>query len=165
MQKYSRHYEDIVSIMASPEAIFSYTDDQTNLSSHMNQSTWMMGGGSMKTELDEGGGKKVGSHIRMNGIVFGIHLFLEEVIIQREPPFRKAWETVGNINLIVIDHYKLGYEIMPMGSVSNLRIYIEYNLPKSWKTSWLGFIFGGIYARWCVRQMINGVQDHFHTNT
>lgn len=119
----------------------------------------------MKTELDEGGGKRVGSHIRMSGTVLGINIFLDEVIIQHEPPYRKSWETVGDINLLVIDHYILGYEIIPSGDASNFKVYIDYNLPKSWKTLWLGLIFGRMYSKWCVRQMINGVRNHFHTNT
>ncbi|MDO8715764.1 MAG: SRPBCC family protein [Dehalococcoidales bacterium] len=160
--QYRKCYEDIVSIKASPEAIFNYADDHTNFSAHMNQSSWMMGGGSMKTELDEGKGTKMGSHIKMRGRVFGINLFLDETITQHEPPYRKAWETVGDVNLLVIDHYRLGFEITPIAQMSEFRVYIDYNLPKSWQTAWLGFIFGGVYAKWCVRQMTNGVSQHFN---
>lgn len=162
--KYSKHYEATVLVNAKPEAVFAYADDHTNLSSHMSQSSWMMGGRSMKTELDEGGGKRVGSHIRMSGRIFGVNLFLDEAIIQREPPYRKSWETVGDINLFVIDHYTLGYEILLSGDVSNFKVYIDYNLPKSWKTLWLGLLFGGVYSKWCVNQIISGVRDHFRHN-
>jgi len=160
-KEYSRHYEDTVGVRANPEKVFSYADDIRNLSSHMSQSSWMMGGGSMKTEVDDGKGQKVGSHIKMSGTVFGVNLFLDEVIVEHEPPFHKAWETVGDVNLLVIDQYKLGFEITPDDNVSNLRVYIDYDLPKSWKTKLIGRMFGGTYAKWCVNQMLNGTQNHF----
>lgn len=162
-QRYSKHYEENTVIKASPESIFSYADGHANLSSHMNQSSWMMGGGRMKTETDEGKGQKVGSHIRMHGSVLGINLYLDEVITEHEPPHRKAWETVGEVNLLVIDRYRLGFEIKPTNDFSNLRVYIVYDLPKSWITRWLGSLFGGIYAKWCVSQMIKSVEEHFRS--
>lgn len=120
-----------------------------------------MGGGKMETRVDEGKGQKVGSRIQMHGKIFGINLFLDEVITEHNPPIRKAWETVGNINLLVIDHYKLGFEIQPDDSTSKFKVYIDYNLPQSASTKILGFLLGDIYAKWCVNQMISGVQVHF----
>lgn len=160
---YNRHYEETVRVKAKPEQVFAYADDHRNFSSHMNQSSWMMGGGSMKTETDEGNGQKVGSHIKMSGTVFGANLFLDEVIIEHEPPHRKAWETVGDVNLLVIDQYKLGFEITPAADASSLRVYIDYNLPQSWKTRLLGRLFSGMYAAWCVGQMAHGTKEHFES--
>jgi len=37
----------------------------------------------------------VGSKLRLSGRAFGIGLHVEEVIIERMPPQRKVWETVG----------------------------------------------------------------------
>lgn len=160
-ERYSRHYEDSVVVNSDTKEIFTYADDHRNFSAHMNQSSWMMCGGKMVTETDEGKGQKVGSHIKMSGKVFGVNLFLDEVIIQHDPPYRKAWEIVGKVNLLVIDHYQLGFEITTAENTSNLRVYIDYTLTQSWKTRWLGHLFGGMYAKWCVRQMTNGVRDHF----
>ncbi|MEW6042982.1 MAG: SRPBCC family protein [Thermoproteota archaeon] len=160
-EKYSRHYEESTVIRSDVKSVFAYADDFTNFSSHMNRSSWMMGGGSMNIHLDEGRGQKVGSHIRMNGKVFGINLFLDEVITSYEPPFHKEWQTVEGLNLIVIGHYKLGFEIELKNGNSKLRIYIEYDLPVSARSRWLGRLFGRIYAKWCIRQMINGVKEHF----
>lgn len=161
IEKYERHYEEDTVINSNPDSVFSYADNHKNFSSHMNKSSWMMGGGSMKTETDESGGKEIGSHIRMIGSVFGVNLSLDEVIVERTPPTHKAWETVGDVNLVVIDQYKLGFEITPTKEQSNLKVYIDYDLPKSWKTQVLGKLFGGMYAKWCVKQMTNGVKEHF----
>jgi len=161
MNKYSRHYEESVIIPASPQDVFVYADNHKNFSAHMNKSSWMMGGGSMETKIDEGEGQKIGSHIKMNGKVLGFNLFLDEVITKHSPPYLKEWQTVGDINLLVIDHYKLGFEVKPETDNSKFRVYIDYNLPKSLYAQLLGLMFGGIYAKWCVKQMVNGVSVHF----
>lgn len=156
------HYENIVEVSASPAEIFSYADNFANFSSHMNKSSWMMAGSKMATETDEGNGQRVGSHIRMNGNILGINVHLDEVITLHESPLRKAWETVGDLNLLVVDHYKLGFEIEEVIDKSKLRVYIDYNLPQTYKTRLLGYLFGSMYAKWCVNQMVNGVSSHFN---
>src|SRR3989344_7411632 len=123
-REYNKHYEDSLVVKSDPAKVFLYADDHANFSSHMNQSSWMMGGGKMETRVDEGNGQKLGSHIKMSGKVFGINLFLDEVITKHEPPFKKEWETVGKVNLLVIDNYILGFEIKPDSSGSLIRVYI-----------------------------------------
>ena len=160
-ESYSKYYEENILIKAEAGSIFAFADNPKNFSSHMNKSSWMMGGGKMETKTDEGKGQKIDSHIRMGGSVFGINLFLDEVITEHKPPYRKVWNTVGKINLLVIDHYTLGFKIEPEKNNSKLTVFIEYNLPQSAKTHWLGVLFGDMYAKWCVGQMIQGVKEHF----
>lgn len=156
---YQRHYEESISIPRSAEDIFSYIDDHNNLSSHMNKSSWMMAGSRMETSIDAAHGQEVGSHIKMNGKIFGINLFLDEIITRREPPRAKAWETVGDLKLLVIGHYRIGVEIKPQDSNSSFRVSIDYNLPTT--NAWLGKLFGGYYAKWCVEQMIKNTKNYF----
>src|SRR3989304_8937752 len=118
----------------------------------MSRSSWMMGGGRMETSVDDRHGQEVGSHIRMNGKFFGIMLSLDEIITRREPPRVKIWETVGTPKLLVIDHYRMKVEIEPQENRSLLHVSIDYNLPT--KNVWIGKLFGGYYAKWCVQQMI-----------
>lgn len=160
-KKYARHYEESVVVGAEPQSVFAYADNPLNFSSHMNKSSWMMGGGSMKTETDENKGQKVGSHIRMSGAVFGVGISLDEVVTIHNAPHRKEWETVGDVNLLVIDQYRLGFEITPQEQNSNLMVYIDYDLPKSGKTELFGKLFGELYAKWCVRQMASGTKIYF----
>lgn len=42
-----------------------------------------------------------------------------------------------------------------------LKVFIDYNLPQSRKTHLLGWMFGSMYAKWCVERMAIGVQKHF----
>src|SRR3989344_5777268 len=154
-----KHYEDSMLIPAPAEELFAYIDDHTRFSSHMSQSSWMMGGGHMDVSVDEGRGQKAGSHIRLSGTAFGIKLFLDEVVMPHEPPRIKTWETVGNLKLLVVGHYRMGIEITPRGPGSLMRVYIDYDLPTP--NAWLGRLFGGMYATWCVGQMIKGAEGQF----
>jgi len=156
---YERHYEDSVLIPASATEIFAFIDDHTRFSSHMNKSSWMMGGGRMDTSVDAGRGQEIGSRIHMNGRAFGITLFLDEIVIRREPPHVKIWETVGPLKLLVIGNYRITVEIQSQRDESLLRVSIDYDLPTT--NVWLGKLFGAYYARWCVKQMINDTLDHF----
>src|SRR5215510_6101041 len=53
-QTYERHYEEGVTLPVGVQEVFSYADDFSKLSSHMNTSSSTMMGGSMETLLDEG---------------------------------------------------------------------------------------------------------------
>ena len=157
---YSGHFEKSSVINADNTSVFDFIDDHGKFSSHMNKSSWMMGGGKMRTEVDEGKGQEVGSHIKMGGNVLGVNLFLDEVVTVRLRPTRKVWKTVENPNLLVISNYQMGVELVTEANKTNLKVFIDYDLPKG-GSKILGFIFGGAYAKWCVDQMINGVVDHF----
>jgi Polyketide cyclase / dehydrase and lipid transport len=156
-----RHREATAFIAGSPESVFAFVDDHSRLSSHMSQSSWMMGGGEMRIEVDEWKGQAVGSHIRLAGTAFGLRLFLDEIVTRRDPPTRKEWETVGTPRLLVIGSYAMGVEISADGTGSRLRVFIDYDVPGGPLTHWLGVCFGGLYARWCVKQMIAGAAEHF----
>ncbi|KKR17409.1 MAG: hypothetical protein UT45_C0001G0084 [Candidatus Daviesbacteria bacterium GW2011_GWA2_39_33] len=159
-----RHFEKSANIKASPQEIFEYADNHANFSAHMSKSSWMMAGGKMETQVDEGKGQKVGSHIRLKGKILGINLYLDEFVTVHEHPFRKAWQTVGDLSLLVIGHYKMGLEINPENNESKFKVYIDYELPGSFRTRWLGYLFGRIYAKWCVNQMLQDTYKHFSQN-
>ena len=153
------HYKDSLKVSARAEEVFAYIDDHTRFSSHMSRSSWMMGGGNMTTLLDEGRGKTVGSHIRMKGKVFGFNLYLDEIVTLRQPPHSKVWKTVGDLRLLVMGHYQMQIDIIPQDNASWISVSIDYELPE--KNAWLGKLFGGWYAKWCVHQMLLDVKHHF----
>ena len=157
----ARHHECHRFIAAPPEEVFSFVDDHARFSSHMNESSWMMGGGRMLVELDEAKGQAVGSHIRLSGRVFGIRLFLDEVITRRVPPTDKIWMTVGAPRLLVVGEYQMGVEIRPEAGGSRVGVFLDYEFPKGLATYWLGRLFGRFYAKWCVDQMLAGVTRAF----
>jgi hypothetical protein len=143
------------------DQVFAHIDDQTRLSSHMSEPSWKMGGGRMETQLDEGRGQKVGSRIRLSGRVFGVELAVEEIVVERNPPRRKVWATTGTPKLLVIGHYRMGFELSPQGNGSMLRVFIAYALPERGPARWLGRLFGRYYASWCTQQMVDDAVKHF----
>jgi hypothetical protein len=150
-------------VHASAERVFERLDDQTRLSKHMSQRSWKMGWGKMDTHLDEQRGRAVGSHMVLEGRVFGIRLYLDEVVIEREPPLRKSWETVGEPRLLVIGSYRMGFDLVATGADATLRVVIDYRLPAAGFSRWLGRVLGRSYAAWCVRQMAEDARRAFAT--
>lgn len=158
---YSKHLEKSSVINADSTRVFDFIDEHGKLSSHMNKSSWFMGGGKMATEVDKGKGQEIGSHIKMSGKVLGLNLFLDEVVAERLRPTRKVWMTVGNPNLLVIGNYQMGVELTTQANRTNLKLFIDYDLPNG-VTKILGVMFGGMYAKWCVDQMLKSVVEHFN---
>ena len=158
---FSEHAEYTSVVHAPVDRVFSWLDDQTRLSSHMSKRSWKMGWGKMATEMDERRGRAVGSHIVLKGRVFGIRLYLDEVVVERDPPHKKSWETVGSPRLLVIGAYRMGFDLVPAGADAKLRVSIEYQLPSKGITRLLGLLFGRAYAKWCVRQMAEDARHSF----
>jgi hypothetical protein len=158
---YDHRDEVFRSIQTTPKALFAYLDDQVSLGSHMEKPSAMMLGGSMRYILDEGKGRRLGSVIRMEGAFLGIRLSVEEVVTEREPPVRKAWETRGIPHLLILVGYRMGFDVSPADRGQRLRVFIEYNTPRTLFGRIAGFLFAGLYARWCIGRMATEVAAHF----
>lgn len=157
---YSRHEESTGPVGAPVHAVFALLDDHQRLAAHMSQRSWMMGGGRMDTTMDAGHGRAVGSRISVRGRVFGFMLWLRERVTERDPPRRKVWETEGEPRLLIIGRYRMGFELSA-GPATSMRVWIDYDLPASRWTRWLGVILSGWYARWCVERMLGDAQRAF----
>ena len=115
----------------------------------------------MEVVLDEGRGQKVGSQIRLVGRIFGIELSVDEVVTERNPPYRKVWETTGSPKLLVIGPYRMGFDLSTNENGLMLHVFIDYALPERAPARWLGRLFGKYYAQWCTQQMVDDVVKHF----
>jgi len=156
-----QHYERSEVVAASAEEVFDFVDDHAQFSAHMGTGSWMMGGGHMEVDLDDKQGRAVSSHIRMRGVLLGVEILLDEVVSVHERPARKEWETVGSPQLIVIGSYAMGVHLTLDAGGTLVRIFIDYDLPSGPVTHELGRLFGNVYARWCVDQMLDGVIQQF----
>ena len=148
-------------VASTPAELFAYLDKHSQLSMHMTKSSWMMGGGRMDMTADEGGFQRLGSRLRLSGKAFGLRIFLEEEVTVHKPPQTKIWQTIGAPKLLVIGAYVMGFEISPAQPGSQLRVFIDYDLPPSPIARLLGYLLGAFYARWCVRSMAHDAQAHF----
>ena len=158
---FPRHEEAVADVGAPPPRVFAFLDDHRRLSAHMESSSPMMIGSSMRIETDERRGQAVGSHIRLAGRVLGLRLSLDEVVTDYEPPRRKAWQTVGEPRLLVIGGYRMGFDVHAAGRGSGVRMWIDYDLPPRDPGRWLGRLFGRAYAKWCTEQMLRGCREAF----
>jgi len=155
------HDESIALAQAPVDRVFAYLDDPKSLAAHMGESSMMMMGSRMSIDVDADGGRVVGSKVRMDGRMMGIPLSLEEVITERQLPTRKVWETIGAPTLLIIAYYRMGFELTRKGDASQVRVFIDYSLPALAPASWLGRLLGGVYARWCTKQMADDAGRHF----
>ena len=159
-----RRYQAQAVLAASPDQVFERLDDQTRLAAHMQQPSAMMGGGRMSYTFDEGQGRQVGSHIKMGGSAFGVTLYVDEVVTERDTPRRKVWRTVGASKLLIIAGYEMGFETWPRPEGAGLRVWIDYTLPKGLFGRVLGWLFAGLYSRWCVTRMVEDAKRAFGPN-
>jgi hypothetical protein len=157
----SLDHKTAVEVYAPAGQVFAFLDEHARLVSHMSKRSLAMGGGSMTVEFDEGRGQAVGSKLRLAGTAFGIRLGVEEVVIERAPPYRKSWQTVGEPRLLVIGSYRMGFVIEDLGGTSRLTVFIHYELPLRAPWRWLGRLFGRAYARWCTERMAGDAAAHF----
>lgn len=141
-------------VAAEPSAVFEILDDPRRLGRHMEKPSAMMLGGSMRYLLDGMGGREVGSVIRVEGSVLGVRLSIVERITERDPPRRKVWETTEEPRLLVFGNYRLGFEITPEGAGSQVRVFIDYDLPRTRLGRLLGPLGAHAYARWCIKRML-----------
>lgn len=155
--RFQFHRETTTDLHAHSGAVFALLDDHRRLAGHMEKPSLMMAGATMKIETDGRHGQAIGSQIRLRGQVLGIALAVDEVVVQYEPPWRKSWETIGEPRLLAIGTYRMGFELTShmdqRSENTRLRVWIDYNLPESLWTRWLGWMLGRIYADWCTRQM------------
>ena len=155
-----RHYEATRLIPARAIQVFEFLDDHTRLVGHMSRPSWRMGGGYLALEADAAAGRAVGSVIRMHGKAFGIGLSVAEAITTREPPTAKEWRTIGTPRLLVIGAYRLGFGTKPVPGGTELRVYIDYEIPAGFARA-LKRSLAGMYARWCVTRMVDDALHHF----
>ena len=153
------HFEASAIIAGSAETIFAIADEPDLLTRHMRQPSLMMGGGGMQCDLDALAGKEVSSVIRLTGKGFGFAIAADAVVEVRTPPLRKVWATIGAPRLVVIRDYRMGFEIAEAVKGCQLRVWIDYALPRSGAHHWLGRLLAPTFARWCVENMLHEVQS------
>jgi hypothetical protein len=160
--EYSFSDQAVVELRASLHDLFEHLDDQTRLAAHMGKRSMMMMGGRMTYEFDAAKGRAIGSVIKMGGSFLGIPLSVEEIVVIRDPPHRKVWETLGHPRILIIDNYRMRFEIAPgSDGIVRLRVSIDYNLPASLFGRLVGRIFAPMYARWCIERMAKDAASHF----
>jgi hypothetical protein len=157
----ARRYEATAVVAAPVEDVFAFLDNHENLASHMSKPSGRMFGSAMTIWMDPDRTQRVGSRFGFTGSVLGIPLRVVEVVMSREPPHRKTWETSEEPTLWVIGRYGMGFALDPLGQRSRLSIHISYVSGPGLLRGFLGLLFGRSYARWCVGRMLDDAVGHF----
>lgn len=157
--RYSADYSG--SLPVSDQEAFDFLDDQSNLSAHMDERSWMMLGSTMDIFMDAQRTREVGSEFGFKGSILGVPLFVREVVTLRRPPRSKRWKTVDEPVLWVIGAYEMYFEIRPETGGASLTVGIGYDRPLRGFPRLLSILFHRAYARWCTKKMVVDAQRHF----
>ena len=160
---FQNRFETQAEVEAPPAEVFEFLDDHRRLSAHMTKPSWMMAGSHMTIDMDEKQGRALGSKITLGGRILGLALNVEEVVIEYNAPYTKAWKTIGSPRLLVIGSYSMGFSLSLREGGSLLRVFIDYSPPSEGAARLLGRIFGKLYARWCTNRMARDAAMHFNT--
>jgi len=155
------HHRSEALLAVDAGRLFAHLDDHRRLVSHMEKPSLMTAGASMRIDTDDRHGQAVGSVIRMSGRVLGVRLSVEEIVIRRDPPREKVWESIGEPRLLVMGAYRMGFTIKPVGTGTRLLVFIDYRLPGRGVGLVLGRLLGGPYAAWCTRRMASDARAAF----
>jgi hypothetical protein len=165
IEAYAVHYEAQTTVNAPSDLVFDYLDDFEQLGAHMTGSSWMMAGSKMSYEFDDGKGRRLGSHVRLLGSFLGLKLEIDEQVIDRVPARGKAWQTVGNPRMFILARYQMGFSLQQSPLGCRVVAFIDYTLPARGFGRLLGRAAGGLYARWCVNNVIDQAAAHFGSAT
>ena len=148
-------------VRADLREVFDEIDRAERMSAHMGRRSGMMAGGTMSMATDAGGGKAVGSRTRLSGKVLGMNLWADAEVVERTPPWRKSWQTIGEPRLLVIGPYRMSVRLDESGPATHARVVIDYSPPGKRPWRWLGTLLGPRYAKWCVTQMAADLERTF----
>jgi len=155
------HYSQSSILKTSCEQAFEFLDDFEQLGAHMKRSNWAMAGSHMEYEFDAGRGRAPGAYVRLTGSVLGRPLQIYEQVVEHDVPKFKSWITVGDQHMLILDAYRMGFSLDPVPQGARLEVFIDYARPTGVPGRLLGWLFGGLYARWCVRSMVATANRRF----
>jgi hypothetical protein len=145
-------------IDAPAERVFAYVDDIRNLARHMSErGSMLMMGSKLRLEIVTPEPTGVGATYRYSGRVLGLIIDFSETVSRYALGREKAWRTIGEPRLLIIDNYEMRVLVEPLPDArSELTITIDYTLSPSllWRT--IGGMLAASYAKWCLDSMVGG---------
>ena len=71
------------------------------------------------------------------------------------------WETIDEPRLLAIGRYRMWFELRTLRALTELRVGIDYELPRTGVSRLFGQLVGRFYAKWCTKQMVIQAQAAF----
>ena len=157
------HYETHARDGGTAETLFSHLDDHNRLSGHMSKSSWMMAAHAWISSSTPRKDRLSARGFVSKGRALASPLFVEEVVTERTPPLRKAWQTARCAEAARDRPYRMGFEIIPYTSCVPACVFsstMRCQAPGLCAGS-AGSCAGGFYARWCTEKMADDAAQAF----
>lgn len=125
----------------------------------------MMIGSKLKLEQLSTNPTGVGAKYRWHGKMTGMTMDFSETVTKWQPRKLKEWETVGQLKIIIMSWYRMGFEITPVENEINAKLSISYLPPKELFYKLLSFLFTKWYCNWCLINMLNDTKKNLDNKT
>jgi hypothetical protein len=148
------------SFNASAEIVFDKIDDLGVTGMHMTQSSMPMMGGKMNLEFLTKHKRGLHSRYKWTGNVLWMALEFTVEVTKWQPWKYKSWETVGPAKLIIYSWFRMELRMISSSiNSSEACLSIIYERPHALINRVLCFFIGDWYARWCLDNMLNDVEN------
>ncbi len=99
------------------------------------------------------------------GKTMGFKMDFTVLTTKWEKDNEKTWETIGKAKMIILDWYQMHLVVTPDGGNTRAALSIKYTKPSKLFFRSVGFFLAKPYAKWCLKNMLNGTKKHFETQT
>jgi hypothetical protein len=144
---------ETVEIKAAPEKVFGFVDDIQHTGWHMKKSSMAMMGSKLTLEVLSKNKTGLGATYRWYGQVMGMAMDFSEEVTEWVKNKRRVWETTGKPKLIIMNGYKMWFEVEPVKNKTRITFGITYDLPRDLRGKILGAISAKWYSKWCLKSM------------
>lgn len=145
-------------IDAPAERMFAYVNDIRNLARHMSErGSMLMMGSKLRLEIVTPEPTGVGAAYRYSGRVMSLIIDFSESVTDYALGREKAWRTIGEQRLLIIDNYEMSVLVEPLPDArSEPAIAIDYTLSPALLWRAIGGMLAASYAKWRLERMIGG---------
>lgn len=156
-----KHYDRTMEINGAHEDVFAFMDEIRNTGSHMTEKSNAMMGSKLTIQWLSDNQTGLGTKYRWTGKTVGMKMDFTVEVTKWVETKEKVWGTVGDANMIVIDWFEMYLITSPeQNGKTNARLGIYY----AKKESFLGFLLGTWYSKWCVKSMLKDTRKHFKSS-
>ena len=140
---------------ALPGEVFDLIDDLGITGMHMTKSSMALMGSKLDlnylTEHHTGPGSKY----RWTGKMIGIKMDFTVEVTKWIYGVEKSWETIGEARMIIYSWFRMHLLLRNQNGGAVAELSITYEKPIQWYLKILSFLFAGLYARWCLKNMLS----------
>ena len=143
---------------APPETVFNYLDDLGVTGMHMTKSSMMMMGSKLNLKYLTPFKIGPGTQYRWTGKMMGMDMDFTVIVTKWIAGREKTWETIGPAKLIIYSWYRMHLDVAPIRNKTCAELSISYERPAGLLSKILSLIFGDLFGRWCLSNMLTDTE-------